>query len=176
MTIHEPRLLDALESLGATSYQGVVWRHMFNEYPPELANTRGARWNPSGVAAVYASTLGETAIAEAQHAMDIQPLRPRPRRRVLYELRVSLAQVVDLTGGHHATVGLSDQDLVSDDFTACQAVGGAVVWLGYDGLLVPSARADGSNIVILVDALAAETHFERVAENELDSEGRPIEL
>ena len=59
---------------------------------------------------------------------------------------------------------------------ACQAVGGAVAWLGYDGLLVPSARADGSNIVILVDALAAETHFERVAENELDSEGRPIEL
>lgn len=167
MIIHDPALLDSLESLGASSYEATVWRHMFNDYPPELANTRGARWNPSGTAAIYTSTVRETALAEAQHAIDVQPLRPRPRRRVLYELHVSLAQVIDLTNDRHRSIGLSDDDLSADDFEACQTVGGAVAWLGYDGLLVPSARADGTNVVVLVDALAADSHFERVGESEL---------
>jgi hypothetical protein len=40
--------------------------------------------------------------------------------------------------------------------------------MGYDGLLVPSARADGGNIVILVDSLAADSVFDRIIETEID--------
>lgn len=47
-----------------------------------------------------------------------------------------------------AAVGITEADLRSDDLTACQAVVGAVAWLGHDGLLVPSARAEGNNLVI----------------------------
>ena len=39
------------------------------------ANTRGARWNPPGLAAIYTSEERDTAIAEGQHAIDMQPLR-----------------------------------------------------------------------------------------------------
>jgi RES domain-containing protein len=148
MTIHDPQLLDQIEQLGTCGFDGRVWRHMFNDHPPELANTRGARWNPSGTAAIYTSLEPDTALAEGQHAMDIQPVRPKPRRRVLYEIQVTLQAVLDLTNGRYAEVGLTDEDLDSDDFAACQRVGGAAAWLGYDGLLVPSARAEGGNIVI----------------------------
>jgi RES domain-containing protein len=75
---------------------------------------------------------------------------------------------VDLTGDRYQQVGLTASDLVADDFAACQGVGGAVAWMGYDGLLVPSARADGGNIVILVDSLAADSVFDRIAETEVD--------
>lgn len=168
MAIHDPGLLDALEALGASAYEGVVWRHMFNEHPPELANTGGARWNPAGIAAVYTSEASQTALEEAQRAIDIQPLRPKARRRVLYELRVQLSQVVDLTGGRHLAVGLTNDDLTSDDFTHCQTVGAAVAWLGYDGILVPSARHQGRNVVILIDALDPDTALERLHQSEVD--------
>lgn len=167
MAIHDPVLLDQIEQLGTQPFEGHVWRHMFNDHPPELSNTRGARWNPPAVAAIYASLAPATALAEAQHAIDSQPLRPKPRRRVLYELRVALPSVVDLTNERYKEVGLTDVDLGADDFLACQRVGGAVAWLGYDGLIVPSARAAGGNVVVLVDSGAPGALFERIGETEI---------
>lgn len=167
MTVYDPGLLDQIERLGTERFDRHVWRHMFNEFPPELANTRGARWNPSGTSAIYTSLEADTALAEAQHAIDSQPLRPRPRRRVLYELHVTLDTVVNLTEDRYKQVGLTEADLISDDFDACQRVGGAVAWLGYDGLLVPSARAAGGNVVILVDNLAADSIFEQISYSDI---------
>lgn len=162
MTIHDPELLDAIESLGFEVLDGVaVWRHMFNDNPPELSNTRGARWNPAGLAAIYTSEQRETAIAEGQHAIDSQPLRPKARRYV-YELRVSAAKVLRITPDDLATLGLDLEDLQSPDFSACQRVGAHAAFLEYDALIVPSVRADGTNVVIFVNELAADAAFERV--------------
>jgi len=162
MAIHDPELLDAIESLGFEVLDEVaVWRHMFNDNPPELSNTRGARWNPAGLAAIYTSEQRETAIAEGQHAIDSQPLRPRARRYV-YELRVSAAKVLRIAPEHLATLGLDPGDLESPDFTACQRVGAHAAFLEYDAIIVPSARADGTNVVIFVNELAADAAFERV--------------
>lgn len=150
MATYDPALLDALEALAATDWQGSVWRHMFNDYTPERVNTGGARWNPPGVGAIYTAQSRELAIAEGQHAIDSQPRRTYAKR-VLYEIRVSVSKLVDLTSpGTLASVGLTLDDVRSDDHAACQRVGGAVAWLERGGLLVPSARASGSNLVILV--------------------------
>lgn len=162
MAIHDPDLLDAIESLGFEVLDRVtVWRHMFNDNPPELSNTRGARWNPAGLAAIYTSEQRGTAIAEGQHAMDSQPLRPSARRFV-YELRVSAAKVLRITPDDLATLGLDLADLQSPDFAACQRVGAHAAFLEYDALIVPSARVDGTNVVIFVNELAADAAFERV--------------
>ncbi|MEV5003799.1 RES family NAD+ phosphorylase [Nocardioides sp. LML1-1-1.1] len=162
MAIHDPELLDAIESLGFDVLDEVtVWRHMFNDNPPELSNTRGARWNPAGLAAIYTSEQRETAIAEGQHAIDSQPLRPKARRYV-YELRVSAAKVLRITPSDLAALGLEPKDLESPDFSACQRIGAHAAFLGYDALIVPSVRADGTNVVIFVNELAADGAFERV--------------
>lgn len=163
MTIHDPDLLDAIENLGAEVLEGVtVWRHMFNDNPPELSNTRGARWNPAGLAAIYTSQERDTAIAEGQHAMDSQPLRPKARRYV-YELRVSARKVLRISESDFPALGLDPADLNASDFTACQRVAAHAAFLEYDAILVPSARADGSNVVIFVNELAADALFERVS-------------
>ena len=167
MTIHDPELLDAIESLGAEVLEDVtVWRHMFNDNPPELSNTRGARWNPAGLAAIYTSEAREIAIAEGQHAIDSQPLRPTARR-VVYELRVSASKVLRITLADLPALGLNGEDLESPDFTACQRVGAHAAFLEYDALIVPSARADGANMVIFVNELAADAVLERVNVEEL---------
>jgi RES domain-containing protein len=123
---------------------------MFGDNPPERPNIAGARWNPAGVGAVYTAFERDTAIAEGQHAVDVQPLRPRVKR-VLYQVEVSVTGLIDLTApGALAAVGLTTEDISADDFRACQRVGGGVAWLERGGLIVPSARAPGDNLVILV--------------------------
>lgn len=167
MTIHDPALLDAIERLGSEALDGLtLWRHMFNDHPPELSNNRGARWNPAGLAAIYTSEDRDTAIAEGQHAIDVQPLRPRARRFV-YEIRASAQKVLRIERDDFALLGLDPSDLTSTDFTACQRVGAHAAFLGYDALIVPSARADGRNVVIFVNELAADALFERVGREEL---------
>lgn len=89
-------LVAAIEMLDPISWEGRVWRHMFNAHPPEKPNVTGARWNPRDVAAIYVALDRETAIAEGQHAIDSQPLRPRARRFV-YELELSAQPLIDLT-------------------------------------------------------------------------------
>ena len=146
--IYEPALLDQLEELGGQEWEGIVYRHMFASYRPSRMNTLGARWNPREVAALYASLERKTVLAEADYRISLEPFRPKARR-TLYRIRVRLSRVVDLRDpGDLALVGITDAELVADDFTSCQKVGGAAQLLGNDGLLVPSARADGANLVI----------------------------
>lgn len=150
MATYDPALLDALEAFPAADWQGHVWRHMFNDYPPDRVNTAGARWNPPGVGAIYTALQRSTALAEGQHAIDVQPRRTFARR-VLYEVEVSISGLVDLTApGALAAVGLSISDVAANSHVATQQVGGATAWLERGGLLVPSARDPGSNLVILV--------------------------
>ena len=121
---------------------------MFADYPPFAINTRGARWNPPQVGAIYTSVERETATAEAEHRIALEPVRPRAKR-TLYELKVELESVIDLTPEELlAAVGIGHAELEALDFSTCQIVGGAVAWLEHDGLLVPSARIDGTNLVI----------------------------
>jgi RES domain-containing protein len=153
-------LLNALEAAPSGSLEVAAWRHAFGKHPPDQENTRGARWNPPGVAAIYLSLERDGAIAEGDHAVAIQPLRPRAPR-FLYEISVTLGNVVDLGRPDVlANVGLSEADVADDDLTACQEVGGAAEWLGHDGVVVPSARSAAHNLVIFPSQRTAEANFD----------------
>jgi len=145
---YDRELLDALQSLGSAVWQGLVYRHMFANYPPLLENRRGARWNPPDVPAIYTSLERQTVLAEAEHHIASQPLLPRAARTV-YTIRASLSSVLDLRDPERlARVGLQLQSLADTNWSRCQLVGGATEFLGHDGLLIPSARAQGTNLVI----------------------------
>jgi RES domain-containing protein len=94
--IHRPELLDALENAPSGPREITAWRHMFGRHPPDQENTRGARWNPADVAAIYLSLARHGAIAEGDHAISAQPLRPRASRFV-YAVDLSLVSVLDLS-------------------------------------------------------------------------------
>lgn len=159
----DPDLLDALEYMPASEWDGRAWRHMFNDYPPTQVNTAGARWNPRDIGAIYAAVDRDAAIAEGQHAIDIQPRRIF-RQRVVYEIAVKVPGLINLTDpASLESVGLKREDIESNDFTACQEIGRGAAWLGLNGLLVPSARHKGSNLVILVGDLDADDFIEVVS-------------
>lgn len=143
---------------------------MFGDYPPERENQRGARWNPPETPAIYTSLTRAVALAEAEFQIALQPVRPKARRTV-YRVGVTLSSVVDLSDRSRLRIlGISEDDLTSLDHRACQRVGGAVEWLGNDGLMVPSARADGANLVIFPNQQKSNYEF-RVMSSETIEEG-----
>jgi RES domain-containing protein len=160
--IYDPAILDILQELQPEEWRGTVYRHMLSDYHPGRDNTRGARWNPPGIAARYSSLSRETALAEAEYLLSSQDPRPRVAR-TLYSIRVRLLSVLDLTSDDLlGRLGIGESELKAADYAACQAVGGAAAWLEHDGLLVPSARHAGTNLVIYSTNTDLEMEFEVV--------------
>ena len=170
--IFRPEMLDILQAAAVSSWEGTVYRHMFASQPPTRANIGGARWNEPDLAAIYTSCERETALAEAEYYISLQPLRPRARR-TLFTIHVSLSKVIDLTAaGLLEQLGITDDILTSIDQGACRTIGAAVNWLGHGGLLVPSARRrGGTNLVIYQQDLPPDS-FEITAEEEIGLDGR----
>ena len=164
--IFDRELLEQLDRFSAAPWQGVVYRHMFAGYPAESENTRGARWNPPETPAIYTSVERALALAEAEYKIALQSVRPRVRRTVC-KMAVTLGSALDLTDRTAlGRLGVGQAELESLDHAACQRIGGAVEWLGHDGLLVPSARGHGTNLVIFPNRQRADYEF-RVIDAEI---------
>jgi RES domain-containing protein len=141
-------LLDQIASLPESAWEGEVWRHVFGDTHPTRQNTRGARWNPPDTAAIYTSLAKEVAVAEGEYLLSMQPV-PVKVQRVVFRLKVRLESVVDASSPDVLrTLGIGPNELANAGQEQCRIVGGAVAHLGHDGLLVPSARTDGVNLVI----------------------------
>jgi len=144
----DPRIVEILARLDETGFEGEVWKHTLPGQPPEAANTKGARWNPPDVPAIYVALERATATAEGDHLVSMQP-RPIRGARTLHRGRVTLRRVLDLRDPIVLNgLGVGESELSSADQSACRQVGGAAEWLGFDGLIVPSARGPGANLVI----------------------------
>jgi RES domain-containing protein len=170
--IYSPDMLDVLQSAAVSAWEGTVYRHMFGAYEPSRGNTGGARWNPPGLEAIYTSCERETALAEAEYAISLQPLKPKARR-TLYTIRVSLTKVIDLAAPPLLSqLGITDDVLSGLDHSPCRVIGAAVNWLGHDGMLVPSARRrDGTNLVIYPKDLSTST-FDVISEDVIAADER----
>lgn len=168
--VYPPQLLDLLQQLEPVGWEGTAWRHMLGIRPADTENTRGARWNPPEVAAIYTSLHRDGAVAEGSHALASQPLSPRVRR-IVYEVHVTLNSVLDLTDSDTLSLlGVGTDELASDDMRACRDVGGAAAWLEHDGILVPSARSEVTNLVIYPANRAVSAAFDVIREEELRPE------
>jgi RES domain-containing protein len=171
--IYRPEMLDLLQSAAVPEWEGTVYRHMFGPQPPARANTGGARWNEPNLAAIYTSCERETALAEAEYYISLQPLRPRARR-TLFTIHVSLRKVIDLTpSGLLARLDIPDNVLAAMDHTPCRTIGAAVNWLGYIGLLVPSARRRGGTNLVIYQQDPPDESFAIIDKEEIAPDERP---
>ncbi len=166
--IFDQSVLDALEAVAQESWEGDVWRVVFGSRNPLLANTTGARWNPRDTAALYTSLERGILLAELDH---LRSLQTPPTRRSAYRLHriyVRVDRLLDLRDRSLlASMGVEEADLVGDDHAACQEVGGAAAWLGCDGILVPSARAKGDNLVIFVNRQEPDAALDVIESQEI---------
>jgi RES domain-containing protein len=153
----DPRFLDAIERLGIRGWEGPVWRATVGDTPVLRTNTYGGRWNKQGSEAFYCSLAPEVAIAELDYLLGRQPVPVRAVRRVS-RLHVLLGRVLDLSSDAAIeSLGFAGRDLaLEDSYSAPQHIAAAAEWLGIAGLLVPSARHQGTNLVVLVKNLTPQ--------------------
>lgn len=160
-------LLDKQESFSA-----IVYRSSTPKYATETdlltgigSQIYGGRWNPPGLATVYASLTPETAMAEslAQHryyGLAISSALPR----TFVALEIKLQAIVDFRFGWiRKKLGVSFQRMVSIDWRGeskkkktpiTQILGKAGSECGFEGLIVPSAAdPHGHNLVLFPNNL-----------------------
>lgn len=140
---------------------------MFADYPPERENTQGARWNPPQVPAIYLALSRDVVLAEAEYQMQSQPVRPKARRTI-YRVRVRLSSVLEISQSLLSQLGMRG-GLGLEDYKTCQRIGGAVERIGNDGLVIPSARAKGKNLVVYPNRASGEYLFEVLDADVIDS-------
>lgn len=82
----------------------------------------------------------------------------------LYRLEVTLGAVLDLrTDEALAAVGLNGAALAASDRRVCQAVGDAAHFLGYEGILAPSATGAGQVLAVFTDKQHPDSNLEPVS-------------
>jgi RES domain-containing protein len=129
-------------------HQGPV-RHPLTSFPdPAVSDGRYHRRGETGV--WYASDREQAAWAEMLRHFTDDGVDPFEIRRRIGRVRVVGLSVLDLTdfSVQHA-LGLTEADLIGDDYAATQAVAAAARDVGFDGLLAPSAALAGRLTLVI---------------------------
>ena len=156
--IRDRALLDRLESLDRSSWEGTVWRSVREGPDPLTCWRSGGRWDDGTFNVLYTSETRKAALAERRfHLYQGQPFPPSRVRYELYELRISLKAVVRFrdneeltsTGIDLAAYGRLSYSERQSEYPRSQEIAEACAFLGADGLLAPSARDPASNNLIV---------------------------
>lgn len=156
----------------AVSFEGVVYRSSTPQYATETdlltgegSRRFGGRWNPVGIAMVYASLTPETAMAETlahnrYYGIPIEEAMPR----TFVAIEVKLHMLLDLRDGNvRRRLQMSEDRILAVDWRAEMRAGSepitqrlarathAGLW---EGLFVPSAAdRNGYNLLVFPDNL-----------------------
>lgn len=145
-------LLERLEEIGSTSWSGTAYRYIAPSRDPLSgygAYLNGGRWNPrESFTTIYLARPRQTCMAEFKRMARGQGRGPQSfLPRDLHTLSIRRIQILDLTvGANRHLLSLTLDDIRSDDWTPCQAVGEAAHFLGFQGLIAPSATGAGEVI------------------------------
>lgn len=156
----------------STEFEDIVYRSSSPKYASETdlltglgSKKEGGRWNPSGIATVYASLTPQTAMQETlahnkYYGIPVQDAMPRtfvaikPRLRFILDLRI---------GSIRRRIRVSEERMLTTDWRfearrgrvpITQQLGKAAYEVELEGLIVPSAAdPTGCNLLVFPDNL-----------------------
>jgi hypothetical protein len=150
-------LLDLLDAHEGISFEGDVWRIVREERDVLQGYPAKARWDPGTFDVLYTSLERDGALAEIHYHLSRQPVFPSKMRSVLHRVSVRTRQtlrIADLAA--LAALGVSRDGYASLEYGRSQEIADAAAFLGFDGILAPSARWSCHNLILFVDRLAPE--------------------
>lgn len=147
-------LLDALDKHSPTPFDGKVWRVVRDGRDAAQGYASTARWSPGTFEVLYTSMEKSGAIAEVHFRLASQPVFPS---KVIYQaaqLQVSAQKTIQLLDTElFGALNVDKSSFAKFDYLRTQEIGDAAQFLGFDGLIVPSARAPTRNLVLFTEAL-----------------------
>lgn len=145
-------LLDLLDEHEGISFEGDVWRIVREERDVLEGYPAGARWDPGTFDVLYTALARDGALAEIHYHLNRQPVFPSKLRSVLHRLTVRTTRTLKIADLEALEgLGVSRETFQSLDYERCQEIGDAAQFLGFDGILAPSARWPCQNLILFVD-------------------------
>ena len=171
--IHDQSLLDRLSALSQERFEGEVFRATRTNTDPVAASISGGRWAPppdgdAGHFVLYTSLERDGAIAElASLLASLTPI-PGSRRINVTRLAVSTSQTLRLVRTELAALRVDLARYGERDYGRTQEIGAALVFLGFDGLIAPSARWPCDNLMIFGDNHALTETLEPIETDKVE--------
>ncbi|HEY5412211.1 MAG TPA: RES family NAD+ phosphorylase [Caulobacteraceae bacterium] len=151
------QLLDAIDALPRTQFEGTAWRIAREGRDALQGYPAGARWDPGTFDVLYTSLQREGSLAEIHFHLSRQPVFPSKLVCVLHTLTVRTRRVLKLADLTEAeALGVDKTRYGELAYERTQAIGDAAYFLGFDGLMVPSARWGCQNLILFTDQLFPE--------------------
>jgi RES domain-containing protein len=148
-------LLDALDAHEGVAFEGDVWRIVREERDVLQGYPAAARWDPGTFDVLYTSLEREGALAEIYFHLTRQPVFPSKVRSVLHRIAVRTERTLKLANlAAIEALGVSRESYSSLSYERTQEIGDAAAFLGFDGILAPSARWPCQNLVLFLDRIA----------------------
>ena len=166
--VRDSKLIDALDQSDAECIEGAAWRVVREGKDPCMCSRVGGRWDDRTFDVLYTSLEREGAIAEMHfHLSRGLPITPSKVRYKLFELRISLPQILRLStlkklsdlGSDTSVYGRLSYEERESEYIRTQDIAETAHFLEYKGLLVPNARWNCSNLIIFCE-LAPMGSFE----------------
>ena len=155
---HDDRLLDALGEIEGEVYAGPMWR-VVREGRAVFDGSRGSgRWNPSDLSVLYGAKEPDGAVAETHfHLSQGQSVFPSRMRHVLHELVVLTGRTLVLANiSQLVALGVEEARYSEILYARTQEIADAAAFIGFDGIIAPSARWSCENVVLFLDAFNLE--------------------
>lgn len=163
---HDDRLLDAIGAIAPVRYEKAVWRCVRDGRPPTDGSRGSGRWNPSDLSVLYCAEEPDGALAEIYfHLSRGQPVFPSRLRHRLWKLSADLSGALMLLDlDQLARLGVEKSRYRDILYARTREIGAAAAFLGFDGLVAPSARFDCANLVVFLGNAAPEALSETGSE------------
>ncbi len=159
----DDRLLDLLGEIEAQTSDATFWRAVRTGRSIIDGSRGSGRWNTTEMSVWYGATEPEGAIAEMHyHLSRGQSVFPSKIRHDLYELSIKTTQTLVLADMKQLkTLGVDESRYKEILYTRTQEIAAASAFLGFDGMIVPSARWNCNNVVLFLKNFAIDEMIEK---------------
>lgn len=164
--VHDLDLVDRLSAFTPVPFDGELFRATRKSLDPLAPSASGGRWAAKGgVSVLYMSCARDGALAElAFHWGQQVPLPSKPAS--LHRIAVSTKRTIRLIRADLESLGVDWKRYGEAEYDRTQQIGAAIDFLGYDGLVAPSARWNCENLMLFFENHRIDADGLRLIETE----------
>lgn len=150
-------LLDAIDTLEREKLDIDVWRLVRTGLDPTLGSPSRSRWCNGSFDVLYTSLERDGAIAEIYALLASQPVFPSKGGWLLSRLRINTARTLRFADlATLKRLGVDTIHYADRNYSRTGEIADAAHFLGFDGLIAPSARWACLNLVLFTDGLSPD--------------------
>jgi hypothetical protein len=148
-------LLDAIDAFKREPFAEPVWRVARDGRDPILGAASISRWCDGTFDVLYTSLERDGAVAEVHALLSAQPVFPSKVRFFIHRVTVSVRQTLRLADLPILDrLGVDVRRYRERDYSRTQPIADIAHFLGFDGLIAPSARWECLNAILFTDRIS----------------------